>query len=90
MWVSFIFLIFCNVGELIFLILEHGSDILDVKLVIPLNPVVLLSEVPNTIHAISEIPGKLIPNPLQPIIDLPEKVITMPLRIIGTIVSRKK
>lgn len=59
-------------------------------MVIPLNPVVLLNEVPNTVQAISDIPGKLIPNPLQPIIDLPEKVITMPIKIISAVVARKK
>ncbi|CAO1338195.1 unnamed protein product [Diamesa tonsa] len=68
---------------------EHGSDLLDVNVVIPLNPVVLLNEVPNTVQAISDIPGKLIPNPLQPIIDLPEKVITMPIKIISAVVARK-
>ena len=69
---------------------EHGPDMFEVKVVVPLNPLVLLSEVPNTVHAIAEIPGKLIPNPIQPLLDLPKKVITMPLRIIGAVVARRK
>lgn len=62
---------------------------LDLKVVIPLNPVVLLSEIPSTVQAIADIPGKLIPNPIQPIIDIPGKVISMPVRIIGAVVSRR-
>ena len=49
-----------------------------------------MSEVPNTVHAISEIPGKLIPNPIQPIIDIPEKVINLPVKVISAVVARKK
>lgn len=62
---------------------------LDVKVILPLNPLVLLSEIPNPVQVISDIPGKIIPNPLQPIIDISEKVTSMPLRMISTIVSKK-